>query len=54
MHASAIMTTDPKGGQPTAMKLLYASPGLEDLWQIHFFAAQRPGIYGAAHVHAPT
>ena len=25
-----------KGGQPDVMKVLHASPGLEDLWQIHF------------------
>jgi len=25
-----------KGGQPDAMKVLHSSPGLEDLWQIHF------------------
>jgi competence protein ComEC len=25
-----------KGGQPDAMKIINASPGLEDLWQIHF------------------
>lgn len=25
-----------KGGQPEAMTILYSSPGLEDLWQIHF------------------
>ena len=25
-----------KGGQPDVMKVLYSSPGLEDLWQIHF------------------
>jgi len=25
-----------KGGQPEVMRTLYASPGLEDLWQIHF------------------
>jgi competence protein ComEC len=25
-----------KGGQPDAMKVLYSSPGLEDLWQVHF------------------
>ncbi len=25
-----------KGGQPDAMKVLHASPGLEDLWQLHF------------------
>lgn len=25
-----------KGGQPDAMKILYATPGLEDIWQMHF------------------
>ena len=25
-----------KGGQPDAMKVLHTSPGLEDLWQLHF------------------
>jgi len=25
-----------KGGQPEAMKVMFSSPGLEDLWQIHF------------------
>ena len=25
-----------KGGQPDAMKVLFSSPGLEDIWQIHF------------------
>ena len=25
-----------KGGQPDAMKVLLSSPGLEDLWQLHF------------------
>lgn len=25
-----------KGGQPEAMKTLHSSPGLEDLWQMHF------------------
>jgi hypothetical protein len=25
-----------KGGQPEAMRVLYTSPGLEDVWQIHF------------------
>jgi beta-lactamase superfamily II metal-dependent hydrolase len=25
-----------KGGQPEAMKVIYSSPGLEDLWQLHF------------------
>jgi beta-lactamase superfamily II metal-dependent hydrolase len=25
-----------KGGQPDAMKIIYATPGLQDLWQVHF------------------
>ena len=25
-----------KGGEPETMKTVFASPGLEDLWQIHF------------------
>jgi beta-lactamase superfamily II metal-dependent hydrolase len=25
-----------KGGQPAAMQVLHAAPGLEDLWQVHF------------------
>jgi hypothetical protein len=25
-----------KGGQPDAMRVLHSSPGLEDLWQLHF------------------
>jgi len=25
-----------KGGQPSAMKVIYSAPGLEDLWQLHF------------------
>ena len=25
-----------KGGQPAAMQVLFSSPGLEDLWQMHF------------------
>jgi hypothetical protein len=25
-----------KGGQPEVMKVLHSSPGLENLWQIHF------------------
>jgi competence protein ComEC len=25
-----------KGGQPEAMKIFYSSPGLEDIWQMHF------------------
>ena len=25
-----------KGGQPDVMKVLHTSPGLEDLWQLHY------------------
>lgn len=25
-----------KGGQPSVMKIIFSSPGLEDLWQLHF------------------
>ena len=25
-----------KGGEPYTMKSIYTSPGLEDLWQMHF------------------
>jgi competence protein ComEC len=25
-----------KGGQPPAMRIIHSSPGLEDLWQVHF------------------
>ena len=25
-----------KGGQPESMRILHSSPGLEDLWQVHF------------------
>jgi competence protein ComEC len=39
-----------KGGQPDAMKVLYSSPGLEDLWQVHFSLLSgqeytRPGMF---------
>ena len=44
-----------KGGQPDAMKILHAAPGLEDLWQIHFslLSGQEytvPGLFIANHV----
>ena len=35
-RAAIINNGTRKGGQPDAMKVLYSSPGLEDLWQIHF------------------
>ncbi len=39
-----------KGGQPAAMKVIYSSPGLEDLWQLHFSLLSgqeytRPGMF---------
>jgi competence protein ComEC len=47
-----------KGGQPEAMKVLYASPGLEDLWQLHFsqLSGQEytvPGLFIANQVDEP-
>ena len=50
-----------KGGQPEAMTVLYSSPGLEDLWQLHFslLSGQEytvPGIFiaNAIDEEAPT
>jgi len=48
-----------KGGQPDAMKVLYSSPGLEDLWQIHFSQLSgqeytRPGMFIANLTDEPT
>ena len=40
-----------KGGQPDAMRILTRRPGLEDLWQVHFSLAERPGIHRARAVH---
>jgi hypothetical protein len=39
-----------KGGEPAVMKVIYSSPGLEDLWQLHFseLSGQKytvPGIF---------
>src|SRR5258705_9099132 len=47
-----------KGGQPDAMKVLYTSPGLEDLWQLHFsqLSGQEytvPGVFIANGVDEP-
>src|SRR5215510_14989339 len=44
-----------KGGQPEAMKVMFSSPGLEDLWQIHFslLSGQEytvPGLFIANNV----
>jgi beta-lactamase superfamily II metal-dependent hydrolase len=48
-----------KGGQPDAMKVLYSSPGLEDLWQMHFslLSGQEytvPGLFIANGVDEPA
>jgi competence protein ComEC len=47
-----------KGGQPDVMKVLHSSPGLEDLWQIHFsqLSGQEytvPGIFIANGTDEP-
>jgi len=47
-----------KGGQPDAMKILHASPGLEDLWQVHFSQLSgqeytQPGMFIANLLDAP-
>jgi competence protein ComEC len=48
-----------KGGQPEVMKTLFASPGLEDLWQIHFseLSGQEytvPGLFIANLLDEPS
>ncbi len=48
-----------KGGQPEAMRTLHTSPGLEDLWQIHFsqLSGQEytvPGMFIANGVDEPV
>lgn len=47
-----------KGGQPETMRRLFSSPGLEDLWQLHFslLGGQEytvPGLFIANVVDAP-
>jgi hypothetical protein len=47
-----------KGGQPDVMKTLHSSPGLEDLWQMHFseLSGQEytvPGMFIANVVDEP-
>lgn len=48
-----------KGGMPNAMKVLYSSPGLEDLWQMHFslLSGQEytvPGVFIANGIDEPA
>ena len=35
-QAAIINNGTRKGGQPDAMRVLFSSPGLEDLWEMHF------------------
>jgi len=47
-----------KGGQPEAMRIIHSSPGLEDLWQLHFslLSGQEytvPGLFIANAVDEP-
>jgi len=47
-----------KGGQPDAMKVIFSSPGLEDLWQMHFslLSGQEytvPGMFIANTIDEP-
>jgi competence protein ComEC len=54
-----IMNNGPrKGGQSETMKTVFASPGLEDVWQVHVsdFAGQEytaPGLFVANQVNTP-
>ena len=48
-----------KGGQPEVMRTLHSSPGLEDLWQMHFseLSGQEytvPGMFIANVLDAPS
>jgi competence protein ComEC len=48
-----------KGGDPTTMKSVHTSPGLEDLWQIHFSQLSgqeytQPGMFIANLLDAPS
>ncbi len=55
----AVMNNGPrKGGQPDTMRILHSSPGLEDLWQIHFsvLSGQEytvPGMFIANTIDQP-
>ena len=47
-----------KGGQPDAMRVLYTSPGIEDIWQMHFslLSGQEytvPGLFIANTIDEP-
>ena len=60
VHPRAIIINNGtrKGGQPDVMQVLHTSPGLEDLWQIHFsqLSGQEytvPGMFIANGIDAP-
>ena len=40
-----------KGGEPEMMKTVYSSPGLEDLWQMHFSLLSGQEYTVPGHVH---
>jgi hypothetical protein len=47
-----------KGGDPETMKTIHSSPGLEDLWQLHFSALSGqeytvPGMFIANTIDSP-
>jgi competence protein ComEC len=57
-RAAIINNGTRKGGQPDAMKVLFAVPGLEDLWQMHFsqLSGQEytvPGMFIANTIDTP-
>jgi beta-lactamase superfamily II metal-dependent hydrolase len=57
-RAAIINNGTRKGGQPDAMKVLFSSPGLEDVWQIHFslLSGQEytvPGTFIANQIDQP-
>jgi hypothetical protein len=57
-RAAVINNGTRKGGQPDAMKVLFSSPGLEDLWQMHFslLSGQEytvPGAFIADQIDQP-
>jgi competence protein ComEC len=57
-RAAIINNGTRKGGQPEGMKVLFSSPGLEDIWQIHFslLSGQEytlPGMFIANTVDEP-
>jgi len=57
-RAAIINNGTRKGGQPDAMRVLFSSPGLEDLWQMHFslLSGQEytvPGAFIANQIDQP-